>query len=167
MGTYRTARNIESSIIDFLNDSLILGQWDNVIIEKTFKRIYALQMDENKGQAAICVRCSDTNRKRIEIGSDLVTRSEIVLIDVFATSDGQRLDLVDYLGLVLLPGMPYYEYTITNGVVTTKTQTDRIRILTFEDKPVQFGVDKSSLDVQDRYRHIITMNVGLNKVEGI
>ena len=166
MAQYRPSRNIESSVIDFLRDKFTSAGWNNINIEKSFSRIYGLQMDENKGQAAICVRASDTNRKRAEIGSDSVLRSELVLIDVFATSDGQRLDLVDFIGSVLIGGVPYYEYEVTNGVVTTKSQNGRIRVLTLDDKPVNFGIDKSALEVQDRYRHLISATISMSKLEG-
>lgn len=165
MAHYRPSRNIESSLIDHLRDHFTSADWDNIIIEKSFSRIYGLQMDENKSQAAVCVRASDTNRKRAEIGTDSVLRSELVLIDVFATSDGQRLDLVDFLGSILIGGVPYYEYEVTNGVVATKTQNGRIRVLTMDDKPVNFGIDKSALEVQDRYRHLISLTISLSHLE--
>ena len=165
MGVYRISRNIEASIIEYIIAQLAAASWSNVNVEKTFSRIYGIQMDENKQTAAICVRCSDTNRKRVEIGDDAVVRSELVLIDVFATSDGQRLDLVDFLGDILKVGCPYFEHTVTNGVMGTPTQNGRIRFLNIEDKPVNFGVDKSALDIQDRYRHLLSATVSLGKVE--
>lgn len=165
MAKLRIARNMENSIIEHLKDHLAIAQWDDVIVEKSFNRIYGLQMNENTKQAAICVRASDTNRKRLEIGSDAMIRSQLVMLDVFATSDGQRLDLVDFLGSLLISGVPFYKYNIFNGVVMERVQYGIIRILTIEDKPVQFGVDKSSLDVQDRYRHLITLNCSLSHPE--
>jgi len=165
MAKLRIARNLEASIIEHLKDHLAIAQWDDVIIEKSFSRIYGLQMSENSKQAAICVRASDTNRKRIEIGSDAMLRSQLILLDVFATSDGQRLDLVDFLGSILIGGIPYYNYNIFNGVVMERVQHGVIRVLTLEDKPVQFGVDKSSLDVQDRYRHLISLSCSLSHPE--
>ena len=165
MGKYRISRNIEASIIEYLEEQFKFANWTNVIVEKTFARIYGMQMDENKGQSAVCVRCSDTNRKRIEIGTDSVMRSELVLIDVFATSDGQRLDLVDFLGCILIKGMPYFEYRTQTNSIMTKIQTGRIRVMNLEDKPVNFGVDKSALEVQDRYRHLLSLTISLGVVE--
>jgi hypothetical protein len=165
MGVYRISRNIEASLIEYIVAQLAVAGWNNINVEKTFARVYGLQMDENKGTAAICVRASDTNRKRVEIGDDAVVRSELVLIDVFATSDGQRLDLVDFLGDILKHGCPYYEHTVTNGVNTVHTQNGRIRVLTMDDKPVNFSVEKSALEVQDRYRHLLSLTVSLGRVE--
>jgi hypothetical protein len=165
MGKYRTSRNLEASIIDFIKEKLTEANWSNINVEKTFSRIYGLQMDENKETAAICVRASDTSRKRIEVGSDLMLRSELILIDIFATSDGQRLDLVDFLVGVLIKGMPYYEYQTDKSNVMTKIQNGQIRFLTMDDKPVNLNMDKSSLEVQDRYRHLISATVSLGRVE--
>lgn len=166
MAKYRVSRNLEASLLDFVVAQLASANWNNIVVEKSFSRIAGLQMDQAKNQAAICIRASDTNRKRVELGSDLVVRSELVLIDVFATSDGQRLDLVDFLGEILIRGVPYYEYQTAPNSVLQKIQNGRIRVLTMDDTPVNFGVDKSSLDVQDRYRHTISLTISLGKVEG-
>ena len=100
-----------------------------------------------------------------EIGSDSTFRNPTVLIDIFATSDGNRLDLKDFLVDVLKTGMPYYEYTITNGQISNKTQNGRIQVISIEDTIVNLNVDKNSLDVHDRFRHLITLTISLGKVE--
>ena len=117
------------------------------------------------GLPSICVRIGTTIHERVEVGSDSTWRTPQVLIDIFSTSDGQRLDLKDFLIEKLKGGMPYYEYEITNGVVTDKTQNGRIRILEITDNPINFDSDKDQLDVHDRYRHILALNISLGSVE--
>ena len=57
MATYRPTRNVEASVIDYLQSIFAMsGGWSNVVIEKTFAKIYGTQVDSNKQQAAICVR---------------------------------------------------------------------------------------------------------------
>jgi len=164
VGFYRVSRNIEASLIAYIKLRFTEERWNNIEVVKSFAEVEDL-FNKNSSTAVIAVRASDTNRKTIEIGSNSVTRAELVLIDVFATSDGQRLDLVDFLGDELKYGCPYFEYQTEKSEITSRIQNGRIRINNIEDKPVNFGTDKSALDVQDRYRHLISITVSLGKVE--
>jgi hypothetical protein len=167
MGFYRTSRNIEASLIDFLRVHFELANWSGIAVEKSFAEAQNLasKMNKENNAAVICVRASDTNRKRAQIGTDSLIRSELVLIDVFATSDGQRLDLVDFLIDELKSGFPYFEYQTDKSSTENKIQTGRVTITSFDDKPVNFGIDKSNLEVQDRFRHLISLTVSTGKIE--
>ncbi len=164
MGKYRYSRNIEASIIDYLEEQLA-EDWANISIEKTFARIYDIPLNPKLKSAGICVRCGLTVHNRAETGSTATVRNPQILIDLFCISDGQRLDLKDYLITKLKVGMPYYDYTIVKGQVTDKTQDGRIRVISISDVPVNFAIDKDKLDIHDRYRHILTLSVSLGKVE--
>jgi len=159
VGIYRVSRNIEASIIDFIKDQLIIDDWKNVNVEKSFARIYEIELD------SICVRCGVTAHEKAEIGADSTTRTPQVLIDIFAHEDGLRLDLKDWLIEKLRNGIFYFEYTIVNGKIQAKVQNGRIRILTFDDTPVDFGEDKATSDIHDRHRHALTLSVSLGRVE--
>jgi hypothetical protein len=161
---YRITRNFEASIIDFLNAQFESG-WGNITVEKTFKRIYGLQMDVNKQEAAICVRALNSNLPKAEIGTNAITRTCLIVIDIFATSDGQREDLKDFIIDEIKSGCPFYQYVISNGTIVSKTQCGRIRVLKIDDAPVNFNTDKSSLAVADRYRHILSLTVSTGKIE--
>jgi hypothetical protein len=162
MSIYRISRNLEASIIDFLKEQLENENWNDINVEKSFKRAVS---ESNKNTAVICVRASDTNRSRIEIGTDSVQRAELVIIDVFATSDGQRLDLVDFLGDILKNGLPYLEYQTNENNVLSSIQNGRIRVTNLSDTPVNFNTDKSQLDISDRYRHTISLTISLGRAE--
>lgn len=161
---YRRTRNIEASIIQFLQTNFD-ADWGNVEITKTFARVYGIPFDTKEKTSAICVRVGTTDHSRVEIGGNSTRREAQVLIDIFATSDGQRLDIKDYVIEKIKSGLVYYEYVIVSGQIQSKTQSGRITVLTMEDDPLNFDVDKSTLDVHDRYRHIITLSVSLGKVE--
>jgi len=158
MGVYRPSRNIEASIIEFIREELA-GDWTNINVEKTFARIYDLKLP------SICIRVGTTAHEKAEIGADSTTRTPQVLIDIFCTSDGQRLDLKDFLIEKLKSGLPYYNYTIVNGQIQSKVQDGRIRVLTIDDAPVNFEADRDALDVHDRHRHALTLGVSLGRVE--
>jgi len=162
MSIYRTSRNIEASIITFIQNQLENENWTNINVEKSFKRA---RTESNKNIPIICVRASDTNRTRIEIGTDSVQRSELILVDIFATSDGQRLDLVDFLGDILKHGLPYLEFQTDENEVLSSIQNGRIRVTDLTDTPVNFNTDKSQLEICDRYRHSISLTISLGRAE--
>lgn len=165
MGTYRQSRNIEATLIDFITNKLSCVGWSGISVEKTFKRVYDIPLDQFSKTGAICIRLSSTTHEFVETGSSSTRRIPLVLVDIFATDDGLRLDLKDYLISILKNGMPYYEYNTGSGSVKDKVQNGRLRIMDLQDEPVNFGVDKSELEVHDRYRHLITLTIRTGKVE--
>jgi len=158
MGQYRISRNIEASIIEYIKSELS-GSWSGINVEKTFARVYDIDTP------IICVRVGNTTHDDAEIGDNATIRTIQVLIDIFAENDGQRLDLKDYLVSILKGGLVYYSYEIENGTIKTKTSAGRIRVLNIDDTPVEFDVEKSRLDVHDRYRHLLTLQVGTGQIE--
>lgn len=159
MGQYRISRNIEASLIDYIKAELITASWNNVNVEKTFARVYDIELP------TICIRLSETTHDPVELGTNSTMRTPLILIDIFAKDDGGRLDLKDFLVSILKHGCPYYEYTIANGSIQSKAQNGRIRVLRIADTEVNLGVDKSNLDVHDRYRHLLTLTTSLGRVE--
>jgi hypothetical protein len=165
MGFYRPSRNLEFSLIRFLTDYFANDNWNNVTIEKTFNRAYTHAMKLDNGSAVICIRCSSTNRKRFEIGNDNLLRSQLILVDIFATSDGQRMDLVDFIIDTIKVGFPYLEVQTDKAQVVSEIETGRVTINSIDDSPINFNTDKSNLDLADRFRHLISLNVSTGKAE--
>ena len=158
MGIYRISRNIEASIIDYLKSEFITD-WGSNKVEKTFTRIYDIELP------SICIRVGNTNHNWAEIGERSTIRESQVLIDIFANSDGQRLDIKDWLINKVKNGFVYYDYIINDGIVQTKTSNGRIRVINIEDTPINFDTDKNELDVHDRFRHLITLTISLGRIE--
>jgi len=159
--SYRISRNIEASIIQYLQTQLVSDGWNDVSVEKTFSRVYSSEISV----PIICVRISDTIHEHIEIGSNSTRRTPLVLLDIFASSDGNRLDLKDYLISKLKHGCSYYEYTIVNGQIDSKVLNGKIKTIGISDTIVDLAIEKSNLDPKDRYRHLISLNITLDKVE--
>jgi len=158
MGLYRISRNIEASFIDFLKP-LLQADWGFDRVEKTFAQIYDITVP------SVCIRVGDSIHSKAEIGDDATIRDVHVLIDIFATSDGQRLDLKDYIIEKIKNGLNYYEYEKETGQIKTRTQNGRIRVLTIDETLINFGTDKETLDVHDRFRHLIDLTISLGRVE--
>jgi len=159
MGEYRISRNIEATLIQYIEAELVTASWNNVTVEKSFSKVYDINLP------VICVRLKDTVHNKSEIGTESTHRNATVFIDVFARDDGGRLDLKDFLVSILKRGCPYYEYTIANGSIQDKTQNGRLRVTNLTDTMVDLGFDKADLAVHDRYRHLLTLTISLGRLE--
>lgn len=156
--TYRVSRNIEASVIDFLKTNFD-ADWTGVTLLKTFSRAYDTELP------VVCVRCGTTEHEKAEIGGNATIRTPLILIDIFAKSDGQRLDMKDYVVEKIKHGLVYYDYIIESGVVKMKTANGRLRVIGLDDTPVDFDIEKDKLSPQDRYRHLISLTISRGKVE--
>jgi len=162
---YRISRNLEASVIQYIEAELVSANWTNITVAKSFKKIYEIPINTFQKQGAICVRLSETVHDKVQIGDDSTVRKPNILIDVFATSDGQRLDLKDILVSIFKGGFPYYEYETDKKNITKKTLNGRIRVVKIDDTEVNLGVDKSLLEVYDRFRHLIGISCNCGKIE--
>ena len=161
MPIYQISRNIESSIIDHIRQLLIDGHWLNISVEKVFAKIYSLP----EKVPGICVLGGDTVHKKAEISTNSTERIPNVMIHIFATDDGMRLDLKDYLVGELKHGIPFYKYVIEKGAGKTKTADGRLRTMFITERELNKGVDKSLLDTHDRYRQLISLTLSTGKIE--
>jgi len=151
MAQYRLSRNCESSIIDFITTQLTSDGWSGIRITKAFAEVYEGKLP------CICILSPDRLIVRREIGSNSLTNEISIEIRIFATNDGLRLDLSDYLVEKILPGLIYYEYIITNGIVSAKVSKGRISIVGIPESRKEF-INAEGLVDQDKFRHIITLN---------
>jgi len=158
MGHYRYSRNIEASFIDFLKP-LLQTDWGFNRVEKTFAEIYKIEIP------SVCIRVRDAIHSKVQIGDNSTIREVPVLISIFATDDGLKLDLKDYLIEKLKKGLKYYDYEIENGVVKNKTENGRIRILSIGETPIDYDTNKEALDPHDRFRYLLTLTISLGRVE--
>ena len=146
---YRNYRNLEANLIDKITADLLSDGWTGIRVEKAFSEVY-------KGTTpCICVSMEESDAISREIGSKSYLENILVSIRIFATSDGQRLDLASWMLSKIMPGIDYYTYIITNGVVSSKTLAGRVVILetTANRKELK---NTDNLDVIDRYRHVLS-----------
>ena len=154
MGTYRTSRNCEASLIDKITTDLLADGWVGIDVLKGFPQEY-------KGKTPfIGVEALKKPIERREIGSDSFLNKIIITIRIFATSDGQRLDLADWMVEKLMPGISYYTYIITNGAVSSKILAGRMNILKVLDNRKEL-TNTEKLEAEDRYRHLLTFEASI------
>jgi hypothetical protein len=148
--SYRISRNVEASIIDYITAELTTDGWIGVRVEKAFAEVYRSNLP------CLCINVSTRPDKRREIGTNSLSKFVNIEIRIFATSDGQRLDLADWLLEKVMPGIAYYSYTITDGMVSEKTLTGRINILEIVANRKEL-VNLEGLSKEDRYRHLLSL----------
>ena len=145
---YRNYRNLESSLIDYIVAELVTDGWTGIRTTKSFSEVY-------KGTLpCICINEEDSDVKRREIGSNSYLEDILISIRIFATSDGQRLDLASWMLSKIMPGTDYYTYIITSGVAA-KTLAGKITILEIIDNRKELK-NTENLDATDRYRHLLS-----------
>ena len=152
MSSYRTTRNVELSTIKYIDDT-VSANWSGITIVKTFTQL------EKSNPPVICVMLDDTNYVREELGNTAFMNTYIFNIDVYAKSDGQRIDLTDYLVGILVPGWVYYTADLTSGGARTLqyTQVGRCRLdKIISNNKVNIG---SFGDAREKYRQNIAIAV--------
>lgn len=146
---YRASRNLEASLLDFVNENLTLDGWAGIRTEKSFAEVY-------KGTLpCICISAIDIRPVKLEIGSKTHIKYYTVNMRIFAKSDGSRLDLSDWLFSKLEDDVAYYLYSVTNGEVTTKTLGGRIIITRWLDNAKEL-INTENLELEDKYRHLLS-----------
>ena len=149
---YRESRNCELSLLKFIEDS-VDADWSGVTVVKTFTAL------EKASNPVICVMLDNTNYTREELGSTGYMETYIFTIDIYASSDGQRVDLSDYLINKLISGWTYYTVELQSGGGRTLQYTSagrcRIDRILSNDK-INLG---SFGDAKERYRQNISIAV--------
>lgn len=157
MSQYRTSRNIEASLVDYLQTEIDKA-WTGVNVIIGFEDAYSQDMP------IVALFLQNTRYDPIEIGNYDLKRDAAINLNIFATGDGQRLDLKDYIIKKLFPGCIYYKYTILSGVVSAKVANGRIDINDITDTHISFD-DLGTVDAHDKHRHQISFRVTLTQYE--
>jgi len=148
---FRESRNVELSIIYYLETS-IAADWTGVAVVKRFQDAYKVPLP------VIAISLSDTVNNRKEVGSTSLINDYYVSIDIFAKSDGQRLDLADYIIDKMKDGCIYYTHSQTPGSPDTLTRANAgfIHINRFSmNHKIDLGDE--GVDTYDRFRHYIEL----------
>lgn len=146
---YRISRNIEASSIDWLTEELEDAGWTGIRTEKSFAQVYEGKLP------CILINVASLDTTKLEIGSKTNLKYFEVSIRIFSTSDGQRLDLADFITDLLEDDVNYYAYTITGGEVSDKTLSGRIVVLnTLRNEKEIMNIEL--VGEKDKFRHIIS-----------
>jgi hypothetical protein len=153
MGYFRDTRNVELSVIYYL-ETQIAANWSGITVVKAFTDAYKSPMP------VVAIRLSDTTSTRQEIGSTTLLNDYAITIDIFAKSEGQRIDLADFIMDQIKEGCTYYVHSQTSGNPEQLTRVDSgyIHVNQFgSNMKIDFG--NEGVDVYDQHRHFIQVNV--------
>lgn len=144
---YRLSRNCEASMVDKITADLVADGWTGIRVEKVFAEAY-------KGElACIVINVSDRPDRRRELGTNALSKFVNIEIRIFAKTDGQRLDLSDWILSKVMPGIDYYTYIIENGQVSEKILAGRINFLEILANRKELS-NVEGLRKEDKYRHL-------------
>lgn len=151
MSSFRNFRNTELSAIEYIRTQ-VEANFTGVTVVKTYKQATKTDLP------VVCVRLLSINPVPKEIGTTTRKNECTLVIDIFATSDGQRLDLASLITDSLNDGFIYYEFSKTSGTDTLEsTANGRVRLLSYlQNQRLDFGDD---VHVNDKFRHIISVVV--------
>lgn len=150
MGYFRTPRNIFLSSLYYL-ETQVNADWNNISVIKSFRNAYNISLP------VICLELITTTFGRKEIGNTTLLNDYGLTIDIFATSDGQRLDLADYVEDKIKGSWTFYTHSQSGGVLTrTDTGTKVILKTITENHKVEIF---DNPERQDRFRHLINFLV--------
>jgi hypothetical protein len=147
-------RCTELSTLDYLT-AQIAANWSGITVVKSFNSAY----DKTLNPPIVAAYLNNTNSTRLEIGSTTLDKVHTIAIDIFGTSDGNRIDLAEFIVNKLKDGWTYSQYGHPSGDNTTMTTSagGRIYVVSFDqDTAVRFG---DTVDVKDRFRHSILIRV--------
>ena len=151
---WRAKRNIENSILKYIRDN-INADWSNVNTGLSF------DYKENS-LPFIAIRADSATHSKLELGSTTLNSKNLIIIDIYAKGDGQRLDLAEYLLDKLRGGFQYYIWQPNpadkENLLTTANGWVYVSIA--GDVKIDLG---ENVGACDKFRHRITLELERNK----
>ena len=152
MSYFRQPRNVELSVIHYIKES-IDSSWSNITTIKSFTQAY------NTTLPVVCIRLREFPSTRLEIGENTLLYDYNIVIDIFANSEGQKLDLASFIIDKLKDGCVYYNFSQTSGAPETMTKVadGRLHVKDFlSNTSLDFGENAHKWD---QHRQFISVNM--------
>jgi len=151
---FSNTRNIELSTLKYFDTQLGID-WSDISIVKSFKKAYSKKVT----LPIVAVILDSGNHPQKEIGSTALDSSFVITFELFAESDGMRIDLAAWFINKLRQGWTYNDYSHTSG---DNSQTEGVadgRISVLEFLTDARFLNPETVEVKDRYRHTISVLV--------
>lgn len=149
---FSKTRNAELSIIQHIEER-INASWTGVSVVKSFVNAY------EKKVPVISVELLSEDNFRSEIGNSDFRQRFNFIISIFANSDGQRLDLADFILNSIKDGCKYYEYSKESGNNNQLVKTENGRMTLVRVNTNRHDYYDDTMSEQDKYRHSISFNM--------
>ena len=150
---FSRTRCVELSLVKYITDT-VNANWSGISVVKDYLQSYEVPIP------VICVIMASQEPKRWEIGDSLINQVFTFQLDIFASSDGQRIDLDDFVVNSLLGGqIQYYDCAKdpSNSSNIIYTPNGNMTVLKFiTDRKVNAPVDAR---IEDKFRQTIMFTV--------
>jgi len=155
---FQTNRDVELSTIYYI-ETQIDDNWSEVEVIKGFPEIGADRATSLPSRPIVSVRLSSQDSDRFELGNTRLRNEYLITIDIFARSDGQRLDLAGFLLDKIKDPWTYYEHAHASGDPESldRTADGKIRVDRFISNAKVDIFD--SPEKFDKFRHILSFVV--------
>ena len=162
---YSPLRNIWRSCGEYLESQVETEGRTDVAVVVSWQDAYE---ESNKEKNVIAVGLEDGSPTRLEVGSNELVSDELILIDIFGISEGDKLDLTHWIREKLKGGFPYVEYTVDapsydelmHAEVVSSTVNGKVENRRFiSDRNVRLGAEA---DDRDKYRRAVAILVRIN-----
>lgn len=158
MANFGKYRNVELSAVYFF-DTQIQANWTGVSVVVGFPNL-----DATSQLPVVSIRVPSVNSDFLEIGSRTMDDVYTVIIDIFAKTNAQRLDLTQFIQDQIIQDFVYYAHSRTSGqndTQITRTSAGKVKFTGFvQNQKLDFGDEVENFD---KCRQIISFNcrVGL------
>lgn len=158
---WRFYRNLENSFKDFLESEISTDEikdinGDSVTVEVGRK--------EDNNWSLPCIRgyFESENSERLEIGTNNRLETYLFMIEIYATNEGERLDLAKWVKDTINDGFRYYTYSYNSEDPESPTKVSgnwvHLDFLTNNRVALSGNVDEI-----DAHRHRISVNLWTTK----
>jgi hypothetical protein len=155
-----TLRNLENSFKDFLDrkveEDYVVGENNTPITIQVGRKT-----DSEWKLPCIVGYVESETLTRFEIGSNKRDKRELMIIDIYANNEGERLDWADWVTTSINDGFTYYTYYYNseNPDEILRTESGLVNIDFLTNTRVNLGQNISEIDA---HRHRITVNVWIS-----
>jgi len=150
---FRPTRNVELSTLYYLENSLN-SDWSGITVVKKFTDAYKEPLP------VIAMNISNVYSHRKEVGATTLLNDYVLSIDIFASSDGQRIDLADYITDKIKDNWTFYTHSQTPGSPTSLTRVANGSLfVTRFSSSYKVDLGSEGVNTYDRFRHYIEVTV--------
>ncbi len=150
--SWRIYRNLENSLYEYLREQ-IDNNWSNVTVR------IARFPSTDISLPQVCLYWDSSTLSLLEIGSNILDERNLMIIEVYATSDGQLRDLVSFLIDVLKDGFNYYTYQpAQNEQGYTKSLSGYVTVRFIENRIIPAP---DNADLYEKFRHRLAISCSL------
>jgi len=161
MLVWQLYRNIENSLKDFLDTSIAsdsVTDYDGNAVTVRIGR----KEDNAWTLPTIAVYYDAEDSERLEIGSNKRIKLHLLIIDIYAINEGQRIDLAAWLSAKIENGFRYYTYTVDPGNPETPTKVAG-GLVNIEDFISNTRIELAqNVDAFDAHRHRVSIQTWIS-----